>query len=138
VKARNQAADTINELEEIINELIADKSELARIAKEYEDELVAQRLSEDDVAYITSKLLPLIEGLIPASSPGGSQGTAARAQLEALKALLSTETVTILQLLGFNFREAIGGPLTTLVSDFILSKAPTGTRGPAIGAQKRK
>lgn len=36
---------------------------------------------------------------------------------------LSVEMVTVLQLMGFNFRKAIGEPLTDLVSRLILSKA---------------
>lgn len=33
-------------------------------------------------------------------------------------------TLTILQLLGFNFRQAIGEPLTDLLRDYILSVKP--------------
>ena len=39
--------------------------------------------------------------------------------IDVLKPLLSIETFTILQLLGFNFREAIGIPLTKLVNKSI-------------------
>ena len=39
--------------------------------------------------------------------------------IDVLKPLLSIETFTILQLIGFNFREAIGIPLTKLVNKSI-------------------
>lgn len=41
-----------------------------------------------------------------------------------LSPLISKETLTILQLLGFNFRKAIGEPLTILLEKLILSKLP--------------
>lgn len=44
--------------------------------------------------------------------------------LDVLEKLLSVETVTVLQLLGFNFRQAIGEPLTQLVRRLIASRAP--------------
>jgi hypothetical protein len=37
---------------------------------------------------------------------------------------VTTETLTIMQLVGFNFRRAIGEPLTTLVERLILSRVP--------------
>ena len=45
LKARGKTVETINGLEDMINELIADKAEIARIAQIYQDELVAQRIS---------------------------------------------------------------------------------------------
>lgn len=43
--------------------------------------------------------------------------------IDLIQPLLSVETVTVLQLLGFNFRKAIGEPLTEFVAKLILSKA---------------
>lgn len=48
-------------------------------------------------------------------------------QLEVMKPLLSVETVNVLLLLGFNFRRAIGEPLTALMEGMILSRS-TGLR----------
>lgn len=44
--------------------------------------------------------------------------------VDVLSPLISKETLTILQLLGFNFRKAIGEPLTVLLQKLILSKQP--------------
>lgn len=43
----------------------------------------------------------------------------------AVKSLVSVETVTIMQLVGFNFRRAIGEPLTALVERLILEQVPS-------------
>ena len=39
-----------------------------------------------------------------------------------IKSLLSKETLKIMQILGFNFKKAIGEPLTELVAALIYSK----------------
>ena len=110
----------MNELIELVNDLIADKNELIGIATAYEQELVAQRISDADIAYITTTLLPLVEKL--AGLAGEGEETAAA--LDAIKSLITPETLTIMQLVGFNFRQAIGEPLTALVQRLILSRVP--------------
>jgi hypothetical protein len=121
LKAGNNDRETINGLEQLVNDLISDKNDLTRIAQAYQAELVAQRLSSGDVQYITETIVPLVEKLAGTSGDGDSKN----AQLmEIITPLLSIETVNVLQLLGFNFRKAIGAPLTELVERAILSKAP--------------
>jgi hypothetical protein len=111
--------EAIAALEQIVNELIADKQELTRIAQAYQSELVAQRLSSGDVHYIANTLVPLLENLVRASPQGGNQ---LAKSIEVLKPMLSVETANILQLLGFNFRKAIGEPLTQLTAHLIESR----------------
>ena len=41
---------------------------------------------------------------------------------EQIKELISVDTLKAIQLLGFNFKAAIGEPLTQLCADAILSK----------------
>ena len=45
--------------------------------------------------------------------------------LEIIKDLLTKETLTVAQLIGFNFKAAIGQPLTELTERAILAKVPT-------------
>jgi hypothetical protein len=124
-KARKRDQETINQLEQIVNDLLDDKNELYRIAQAYEQELVAQRISDVDVAYITETILPLLETML-ASAAAAGQGEPSQVQqmIDLIKPVVSKETVTVLQLLGFNFRRALGEPLTELVSKAILAKVP--------------
>lgn len=123
-KARKKDPETIAELEEIINGLLSDKSELVRIAQAYEEELVAQRISAADIEYISNNLVPLIRRLIESAATSEGQGPVVTQEAtDLVQPLLSVETVTVLQLVGFNFRKAIGEPLTELISRLILSKA---------------
>lgn len=126
IKTKKDLAQQVTELEQIINDLMSDKTELVRIAHAYENELVAQRISADDVQYITANLVPVIRQLVESASDSG-QASQPSDMMALLQPILSVETVTILQLLGFNFRSAIGQPLTQLVGNAIQARtAPAG------------
>ena len=112
-KATRDSKKTINELEEIISNLLEDKAEIQRIAQAYEQELVSQKITEEDIIYINQNLLPVFEEFMPD-----------KLQLRQLKKVLSVETLTIMQLLGFSYKKAIGEPLTLLLQKVIESKIP--------------
>lgn len=114
IKAQKNDKQAVEELTEIINELVAENAELQSLAQAYKQELVAQQITEDDIRYITDTAIPLLEKFIEASdSPVPSE------ILEAVEQLLSVETLKVLQLLGFNFKQAIGAPLTSLIASLI-------------------
>lgn len=115
IKAKKNDKETIGELEEIISELLSDKAEIQRIAQSYEQELVSQRITEKDIKYITDNLIPIINEFIPSDK---------KDELNRIKPLLSVETLTIMQLLGFNYKKAIGEPLTNLLKKYIETKMP--------------
>lgn len=114
-KTKKENKETISELEEIIYDLLNDKSEIQRIAQAYEQELVAQKITEDDIKYITNNLIPIISSLMPEEN---------REQLEQVKKILTVETLTIMQLIGFNYKKALGEPLTILLKKTIESRIP--------------
>lgn len=104
IKAKNEDKSTIAELEEIISDVLNDKIEIQRIAQAYEQELVSQKITEDDIKYITDNLLPIFKEFIPE-----------QVQIEQMQKILSVETLTIIQLVGFNYKQAIGEPITLLL-----------------------
>lgn len=118
LRAKNQDKETIVGLEAIVNDLISDKNELVRIAQGYQAELVAQRISSGDVRYITENVIPVLRKLSEASNSGDQT----EKFMELLEPLLSVETVNVMQLLGFNFRRAIGEPLTEAIANAISSR----------------
>ncbi|MUK01634.1 hypothetical protein GM708_06645 [Vibrio cholerae] len=134
-RAAGRDQETIAALTEIINDLQDDKTDLVQIAQGYRSQLVSQQLASGDIRYIADTLFPLIEQLVgtSAESDDEDEDDDARAvaeakrqsslqMLETMRALLSVETAQILQLLGFNFRRAIGEPLTALCESLILAK----------------
>ena len=112
IKQKNNNQETINVLEEIVNDLISDKNELIQITKSYEEEFLTRDISDDDIEYITRELLPIVTTFLPFT--GGDNEF-----VSSIKKLVSSETLKILKLLGFNYKEAIGQPLTNLVSQLI-------------------
>jgi hypothetical protein len=120
VKGANE--ETINELVELINELIAERAQLVSIAQAFEAELAGQRMTDGEINYIIEKLIPTVERI---ADKAGADGQEIRENMDMVRDLVSTESMTILQLVGFNFRAAVGAPLTRLVEQFILSRVPT-------------
>ncbi len=107
LKAVKQSRDDkkiIAEMNDMIYELLDDKQELEAIAKSYQEEFIAQKLSEDDLKYISSTVLPIMKKF-----------------LEELAETQEVEerTLNVLQLIGFNFKKGIGEPLTELIKNSI-------------------
>lgn len=111
---------TIAKLEELISELIDDKQSLIQIAQTYQSSLAAQSITEAEIEYVSSELLPIIETLVESSNDEGKEKMTAT--IELLKPILSKETIKIMQIMGFNYKEAIGQPLTELLASTIRSK----------------
>lgn len=122
VKAKKNDKETIQELEEIISTLISDKNELVQIAQSYEHEFIAQQISKEDIEYITTSFIPVLKDLIKQTTGDTAEGLKTQKTIDDLTPLLSVETLTVLQLLGFNFKKAIGEPLTILLQKAITSK----------------
>lgn len=123
LKKKGNKDEIISNLEEIINELIADKNRLIQISQAYEENLITQRITQDEINYITNSIIPLCEEIITASNP--DQAANIQSGIDVIKPILSKEIFNILQILGFNFKEAIGEPLTEFVASFIRSKINT-------------
>lgn len=124
-RASRSAVEQVAALEQIVSDLLADKNELTRIAQSYQQELVSQQLTPGDVRYIADTVVPLLKQL--ADGMGGDGGEKLKNQIEALKPLLSVETVNVLQLVGFNFRQGIGAPLTKRAKEAIEGKNDAGS-----------
>lgn len=76
-------------------------------------------------------MIPILKELIAQASgdPNNAINTASMAEtLEIAESLLSVKMLTVLQLVGFNFKQAIGEPLTLLLQKLILSKAAADTQ----------
>ncbi|WP_129338368.1 hypothetical protein [Cellulomonas endophytica] len=113
--------DAVAELEQIISELLADKAEITRIAQAYQEQLVAQKITDDEVRYVADTVVPTLKEV--AKTTGTSESEIDKV-LPALEALISVQTVTVLQLFGFNFKRAVGEPLTDLVARAIQNAGP--------------
>lgn len=102
--------------DEIINQLLSEREEAIRIAQAYKEELDKVVISDEDIAHLhntVSKVLEIFKVMSPQADSIES--------FEQLKKLISVDTLKTMQLLGFNYKEAIGEPLTSLCSNAILN-----------------
>lgn len=119
-KKKGDKDEIIGNLEEIINDLISDKNSLIQISQAYEEILITQKISEDEIDYITTSIIPLLEDLFGQSNSENMEKF--QAVIDSIKSLISKESFNIMQMLGFNFKKAIGEPLTDLISSLIKAK----------------
>ena len=123
-KANNNKDQTIEELTGIITDLNESRGTLLLIAQSLKEKLVAQQINDDEINYIVETIIPKVESILQ-SEEGISKSAKS---LEQIKPILSEDTLKVLQTLGFNYRKAIGEPLTQIVRDWILSKTESNNR----------
>lgn len=116
---------TVNELRQIINDLIKERNDLVGIAQAYEQELVAQQISDDNIQYIIDSVLPVLKVFVEKMPDDNDEKAARKEQaeeaLDIIEQLLSVDMLTVLQVLGFNYKKAIGEPLTIVLQKLITS-----------------
>ena len=124
-KAIKNTEDQVIEYESIIDDLMNDKQELIEISRKYEELTSFQKINSEDVTYITDHLIPVVEEILTKAAPLSTSPTALdelNNLIDVIKPIVSIETINILQMFGFNFRDAIGQPLTELIKTQILKK----------------
>lgn len=127
VEARIKEARTKKSVEEVnlvytelVNGLLKDKQDIERIAYQYQDLYESVTISDEDIDYLQNTLksiLDLLSDFIPEAEKNAKS-------IEMIIKLLNKDTLKTMQLLGFNYKEAIGRPLTNLVASMIESKMP--------------
>lgn len=112
-------AETLrNSYEEIINELLSEREQAIRIAQAYKEEYERVNIDDKDIEYLHNTLVNLINLL----SSFSERHTEEQESMLKLVGLLNKDTLKTMQLLGFNYKEVIGLPLTEVCSDAIKNK----------------
>lgn len=113
IKTERDIEKIRNAYDEIVNELISEREEAIRIAQVYKAELERIVISDDDIEHLhatVSRLLDLCKVLSPELDVTA---------YETMKNLISVDTLKAMQLLGFNYKAAIGEPLTQICANAI-------------------
>ena len=100
--------------DEIINELILEREQAVRIAQSYKSELDRIIIGDEDIKHLNftvSKVLDLVKKISPNTSTES---------FEVVKDLINVDTLKTMQLLGFNYKAAIGEPLTKICAESIM------------------
>lgn len=125
VKDEKNAEKLRTTYDEIVNELLNEREEAVRIAQAYKSELDKVVISDEDITHLhntVSRILELIKGNTTGTINGDSTTIKQLEAYEQIKELISVDTLKTMQLLGFNYKSAIGEPLTLMVRNLILSK----------------
>ena len=117
IKLEKDAEIIKNKYDEIINELLSEREEAVRIAQVYKSELERYEISDEDIRHLHNTVEQVLE-ILKVMSPITQIET-----YEQIKELIGIDTLKTMQLLGFNFKAAIGEPLTQLCANAILSKS---------------
>lgn len=152
VKKNLDKDKTISAYENVFTQLIQENHELKTISMGYRDQFDQIYLSEKDIDYLQQTATRLINLFIPeitdekkeelenqlVNQQGQSNLEAElvikqwekeqmkqRKSIEQLVDLIQVDTLRTMQLLGFNYREAIGEPLTELVANSIKESTKT-------------
>lgn len=118
--------------DEIINELLSERDEAIRIAQVYKQEYEQVSISDEDIEYLHNTLVKIIKLLLPFMPDKANQEN----NMIGLVKLLDKDTLKTMQLLGFNYKAAIGEPLTEVCSEAIRTKLSLNTKNS--NSNKRK
>lgn len=110
--------------------MLNEREEAVRIAQDYKSELEKVVISDEDIQHLhntVSRILEIIKkSQISSAELFGEEAVeAVKSQVESyeqIKELISVDTLKTMQLIGFNYKSAIGEPLTLMLKNFILSK----------------
>ena len=101
--------------------MMNDKAELELIAGEYKSRYEKVNISDDDIEYLQSSLERL-ERLAEILKNYGVVPVGKDEDVRMVIDLFNKDTLKTAQLLGFNYREAIGEPLTVACANVINNK----------------
>lgn len=113
---------------EIVSELLEERDEAVLIAQTYKQELERVAISDEDIEYLqqtVAKVIDIINTFQTAALLGSDHEKKAKAKAaidaaDSLKTLISKDVLKTMQLLGFNYKAAIGEPLTQICANAIL------------------
>lgn len=125
IKTEKDLESVRNKYDEIINEILNEREEAVRIAQLYKAEVDRIEISDKDIEHLNntiSRVLSIMQEITPSLD---------MTTLSQLQGLINADTLKAMQLLGFNFKAAIGEPLTKLCANKLLSleqKKPNNTQ----------
>lgn len=103
LKEERNADKLRNTYDEIVNELLSEREQAIRIAQAYKEEYEKVHIDDKDIEYLHNTL----ERVISLLSSFISVEDGKEDSMKQLVALLNKDTLKTMQLLGFNYKEAI-------------------------------
>lgn len=124
LKTSKDVNNVRNAYNEIISELLEERNDAVLIAQTYKQELERVSISDEDIEYLQDTVAKVIDIISVFQAGGSAFSDGQKAAIKAadnLKTLISKDVLKTMQLLGFNYKAAIGEPLTQLCANAVLS-----------------
>lgn len=118
MKTEREADKLRSSYDDIVNELLLERADALRIAQIYKEEYEKVTIKDEDIEHLHNTLIRIISLF----STFGNVTVEQSATFQKMTELLNKDTLKTMQLLGFNYREAIGEPLTEVCANTIKSK----------------
>lgn len=129
LKDEKNAEKIRNTYDEIVNELLSEREEAVRLAQAYKAEIERIVISDEDIEHLHNTVSRVLEffakfQLNSTSTKGDQENKEVNEQIqsfEQIKEFISVDTLKTMQLLGFNYKAAIGEPLTQICAQALFS-----------------
>ena len=114
IRNEKEIAKITSTYEEIINQLLSERAEAILIAQIYKEQVDKVVISDEDIDHLhntVKRVLQILKVVTPNNSNIDS--------FNDFTELINVDTLKAMQLLGFNYKAAIGEPLTDLCANSI-------------------
>lgn len=115
-KKTQDAQEQLKVYDEVVNKLLNEKAEIERIAGEYKSKYEQVTISDEDIDHLQKTIAKLT---LLFKNYGEPDERLDQNTIDLFLGLINKDTLKTMQLLGFNYKSAIGEPLTEVCADFI-------------------
>lgn len=126
IKSNHDLKKQVTDYEQLVNDLLDNKNKLELTARNYKERLEQVTISDSDIESLHSTVNTVLKIIKPLSQSGEQED---EKSIDIVLDLLNSDTLKTLQLLGYNYKKAIGEPLTQITADFLKAKLDTKKQG---------
>ncbi|MBU7568890.1 hypothetical protein KGP39_09125 [Weissella hellenica] len=126
IKSNHDLKKQVTDYEQLVNDLLDNKNKLELTARNYKERLEQVTISDSDIESLHNTVSTVIKLIKPLSQSENQEG---EQSMDVVLDLLNSDTLKTLQLLGYNYKKAIGEPLTQITADFLKTKLDTKKQG---------
>lgn len=122
LKNEKDAEAIRNAYDELVSQLLEERAEAILIAQAYKAELDRVVISDEDIVSLDAtigRVIDIIKTFPAIQQTDSSKDRIKNESFDQLRKLVSADTLRTMQLLGFNYKAAIGEPLTELCASKI-------------------
>ncbi|MGO2743632.1 MAG: hypothetical protein ACTIAM_08420 [Pseudolactococcus laudensis] len=122
IKSNHDLKNQVTDYEQLVNDLLDNKNKLELTARNYKERLEQVTISDSDIESLHNTVSIVLKIIKPLSQSGEQED---EKSIDIVLDLLNSDTLKTLQLLGYNYKKAIGEPLTQITAEFLKAKLDT-------------